>query len=136
MLFAKDVTIYDELWDIEGPTGTLKGHAALMQECLGFYVKDAESNNEEISFVYRCRQVEANKRTGTGEAILAGDRLYAYRVNGATAWTTPQDVEVSPVATGVQGTDYKFCGWAKKDAAAADTTVLMNFDGTRQDQAA
>ncbi len=133
MLFSKDNIIYDELWDVEAPTGTLKGHAAVVQDVLGFYVKAAESNNEEVCFVYRDRQVEATKRTGTGEAILAGDKLYAYRL-GVAAWTVPQDVVVSPVATGTAGTDYCFCGWAKKDASALETTVLMNFDGTRYNE--
>lgn len=137
MFLSKDNVIYDELWDVLAPTATvLKGHACVHQDVLGFYVKDAESAGEEISFVYRDRQVEADKRTGSGEAIVAGDRLYAYRVNGALPWTTPQDVEVSPVATGVLGTDYKFCGWAKKDAGATEAKVLMNYDGTRHDQAA
>lgn len=132
---AKDVTIYDELWDIEAPLGTEhKGEAAVMQDTLGFLAKDAESVGEEIAFIYRCRQVEAAKRVGTGEAILAGDRLYAYRKSGAVAFTTLQNLEVSPVATGTAGTDYMFCGWAKKDAGALDATVLMNFDGTRQDE--
>lgn len=133
MLFSKDNIIYDELWDVEAPTGTLKGYAAVVQDVLGFYAKAAESSDEEVCFVYRDRQVLANKRVGTGEAILAGDKLYAYRI-GAAAWTVPQDVEVSPTATGTAGTDYCFCGWAKKDASALETTVLMNFDGTRYNE--
>ena len=134
MLFSKDNIIYDELWDVEGPTGTLKGHACVVQDVLGFYVKNAESNNEEICFVYRDRQVEADKMEGTGANILAGDRLYAYRVDGAIPWTTPQDMYVSPTPVGTFSVDYKFCGWAKKDAGALDATVLMNFDGTRHDE--
>jgi hypothetical protein len=134
MFLSKDPIIYDDLFDVEAPTGTLKGDGAVVQDVLGFYVKNAESNNEEVAFIYRDRQVESAKRMATGEAILAGDRLYAYRVNAALPWTTPQLMEVSPIATGVAGTDYCFCGWAKRDAGALDAVVLMNFDGTRFDE--
>ncbi len=125
MFQAKDNVIYDELWDIEAPLGTeLKGASAVMQDTFGFYIKNAESAGEEICFVYRCRQVESDKRVGTGEAILAGDRLYYY----------PATDDVSPTRTGTFGVDFYFCGWAKKDAAALDEHVLMNFDGTRWDE--
>lgn len=122
---AKDVTIYDELWDVEAASAaTLKGDAAVVQDVFGFYAKNAESATEEISFIYRCRQVQADKKVGTGEAILAGDRLYYIVADG----------KVSPTASGTPGTDSYFCGWAKKDAGALETTVLMNFDGTRYNE--
>ena len=124
---AKDVTIYDELWDVHAPLGTeRKGNAVVTQDVFGWWVKDAEAVGEEVSFVYRCRQVEAAKMTGTGEAILAGDRLYFYPAVGVRM--------VSPNRVGTFGVDFYFCGWAKKDAGALDHTVLMNFDGTRWDE--
>jgi hypothetical protein len=121
----KDNVIYDELWSVLAPLGTeLKGEPAVVQDVFGFYMKDAEVVDEEVCFVYRDRQVDADKRTGSGEQILAGDRLYYY----------PSDRLVSPTAAGTFGVDYYFCGWAKKDAAALDEHVLMNFDGTRWDE--
>ena len=123
----KDNVIYDELWDVTvGAAITIsKGDAAVRQDVFGFYIKNQEAASEEMTLVYRCRQVEADKRTGTGEAIISGDRLYYY----------PATTNVSPTATGTAGTDYYFCGWAKKSATASATTVLMNFDGTRYDEA-
>lgn len=124
-----DDMIYDELYDCNPAAAIVKGQGVLKQDVFGFYLKATETDtpaDEEIAIIYRCRQVTALKRTGTGEAIIAGDRLYYY----------PSDERVSPVAVGAAGTDYYFCGWAKEDAASSDIDVLMNFDGTRYDQAA
>jgi predicted RecA/RadA family phage recombinase len=113
----KDPSIYDELEDVEPATAVVAGDAAVVRDVLGFYLKSREETGEEVAFVYRARQVEAAKRTGTGEAIKAGDKLYL-------------DVSEKDVSATKTGADY-FCGWAKRDAAANDTVVLMNFDGTR-----
>lgn len=121
----KDNEIYDELWDEEPATAVATGDAAVVQDCFGFYIKEREAAGEEVCFVYRCRQVLADKKVGTGEAIIHGDRLYAYPADGHL---------VSPNAVGNFGVDYYFCGWAKEDADAAATSVLMNFDGTRWDE--
>ena len=101
----------------------VKGEAAVVQDVFGFYLVDA-AIDEEVCFVYRMRQVEADKRVGTGEDILAGDELF---------YIPAEDV-VTPTAGTTPGTNSYFCGWAKKDASAADTKVLMNFDGTRYDE--
>jgi hypothetical protein len=118
--FPKDNVIYDELWNVL-PGAVHKGDYAVVQDVMGFYFFDLETAGDEVTFIYRMRQVEADKKVGTAEAIKAGDKLYYYPALG----------KVSPTPTGSYGSDYKFCGWAKKDAGAADTTVLMNFDGTR-----
>lgn len=124
--FVRDNQIYDELLDVEAASiNTAKGDAAVVRDTFGFYGKKAEDVAEEIVFIYRCRQVEANKKTGTGEAILAGDRLY---------YIVASDL-VSPNYAGTEGVNFYFCGWAKEDAAANDATVLMNFDGTRHTEA-
>lgn len=121
----KDNIIYDELWDvIPGNTTTVKGDAAVVQNVFGFYYKDSESNTEKVNFIYRMRQVLANKATGTGESFSAGDRVFYIVANN----------NVSPTPVGTPGTDSYFCGWAKKDASTSATTVLMNFDGTRYDE--
>ncbi len=120
-----DNIIYDELHDVvPGNTTTVKGDPAVRQDVFGFYYKDSESATEEVTFIYRMRQVLANKATGTGESITSGDRLYYIVANN----------NVSATATGTAGTDHYFCGWAKKSATASETTVLMNFDGTRYDE--
>lgn len=124
----KDDVIYDELWDCHPGAAIVKGQGVVKQDVFGFWLKATETTTpttEDIAIVYRCRQVEANKRVGSGEAILSGDKLYYY----------PSDEKVSPVATGTAGTDYYYCGTAKKDASASALTVLMNFDGTRYAEA-
>jgi len=131
----QDVEIYDELCDELGPDpiALTSGQARVIQECFSFLLQTQELANQELTPVYRCRQVKASKRVGTGEDILHGDRLYAYPLGGLPV-TQFQDFEVSPNAVGVAGTDFVFCGWAKEDAPAAAEFVLMNFDGTRPDQ--
>lgn len=126
VFLAVDNLIYDELFNVEAASiATEKGDAAVVEDTFGFYMKKAESASEEITFIYRCRQVEAQKKTGTGEDIKSGERLY-YIVASK---------KVSPNYSGSAGTDYYFCGWAKKDAGANEASVLMNFDGTRHTEA-
>lgn len=125
----KDNHIYDELWDVIALTAVATGEATVIQDVFGFYLTavtaaDITNSRNEVAFIYRMRQVLADKAVGTGEAILRGDRLYYY----------PALDTVSPTATGTAGSDYYFCGWAKKSATATETTVLMNFDGTRYDE--
>lgn len=121
----KDDVIYDELRDVTPTSGLAveKGDVDVQQDCAGFWVCDLAAGVSG-TFIYRCRQVRALKKIGTGQAILAGDRLY-YDVS---------DGHVSPTPTGVAGTDSYFVGWAKEDAGADVLDVLMNFDGTRYDQ--
>lgn len=124
----KDDVIYDELWNCHPGAAIVKGQGVVKQDVFGFWLKDTETTTpttEDIAIIYRCRQVEAYKRTGTGEEIFSGDKLYYY----------PSDERVSPVAIGTAGVDYYYCGWAKKDAAASAAVVLMNFDGTRYNEA-
>lgn len=124
MFYPRDPEIYDELFDVIPATAITKGTAAVVQDVFGFYIKDRESVGEEVVFVYRMRQVRSDKSTGTGTEIVAGDRLYYIVAN--------DNVQNTPVGT--PGTDSYFCGWAKRDATASATEVLMNFDGTRYDE--
>lgn len=125
MFEPKDNQIYDELWDIVPAALVTKGQAARIADVFGFYYFATSTIGDEVTYVYRMRQVLADKVTGTGEDIQAGDRLYYY----------PAQDAVSKNAVGAAGTDYYFCGWAKKDAEASASEVLMNFDGTRWDMA-
>lgn len=116
----KDDVIYDELWDITPVAAVSAGDPATVNDVFGFYLYDGAAS-EEVTFIYKCRQVLATKLTGTGEDISAGDEVFA---------VVASDYSVTATPTGTAGTDYIFCGWAKKDASASDTTVLINFDGT------
>lgn len=125
----KDNHIYDELRDVEVSSAVTKGQAVVRQDVFGFYLNaitatDITNSRNEVAFIYRMRQVEADKATGTGEAIISGDKLYYY----------PATDTVSPTASGTAGTDYYFCGWAKESATATASTVLMLFDGTRYNE--
>lgn len=121
----KDNVIYDELRNVLCAAAAEKGDCAVQQDVAGFWLKDMTAA-ELGTFIYRCRQVLAKKRTGTGEPIAAGDRLY---------YIVAEDV-VSRTQVGTIGTDSYFVGWAKEDADEDDDEVLMNFDGTRYDQLA
>ena len=119
----KDDVIYDELRNVVPVKQTGKGDVVVRQNVAGFWVTDL-APGEPGTLIYRCRQVRANKFTGTGEIILAGDRLYFVPGPGC----------VTPTPVGTPGVDSYFVGWAKEDANAAVDTVLINFDGTRYDQ--
>lgn len=126
----KDVHIYDELKDITVAAAVTKGQGVVINDVFGFYLKsvsaaDIADDRDDVSFIYRMRQVDAPKRTGTGEDIQAGEKVYWYPAEGV--------VSANPVGTA--GTDYYFCGWAKETVTASASTVLINFDGTRYDEA-
>ena len=123
MFYPKDALIYNEARDVVPAALVTKGQSQIRENVFGFYFFSTLAIGDEVTFVYKMRQVLSDKRTGTGEAIVSGDRLYYY----------PATDDVSPVAIGVLGTDYYFCGWAKENAGADVETVLMNFDGTQYD---
>lgn len=112
---------YDELWDVVPGAIVVKGFAQVVNDVFGFFLKASTSITEEVCFIYHASQVEADKLTGTGESISAGEKVYA------TLGSSFQSVTANP--TGTIGTDYYYCGIAKKDAAATDTTVLIKFIG-------
>ncbi len=115
---------YRELWDIIPNALVVKGQAAIVQDVFGFYFKATELTvvGEEIAFVYWADQVWADKEVGSGQEISAGQEVY-YNVNNAGTG----NVTANPV--GNIGVDYYFCGIAKRDAAANDDQVLIEFIG-------
>lgn len=117
---------YHELWDIVVAAAVTKGFGAVVQDVFGFYMT-AGAIGDEVTFIYEATQVRAGKVTGTGETISAGQRVYA------TAASNFQLVTANPA--GVIGTNYYFVGWAKKDALASDTDVLIRFWGHEYDHA-
>ena len=121
---------YRELWDITPGTVVVRGQAAVVQDVFGFYFKATESTvaGEEIAFVYWADQVWADKEQGSGEEIYAGQEVY-YNVNGAGTGLVTANPQ------GVIGTDYYFCGIAKRDAGASDEQVLIEFIGDEYNHA-
>jgi hypothetical protein len=112
---------YRELWDIIPAAVVVKGQAAIVQDMFGFYFKGTESTTagEEITFVYWADMVWADKEVGSGQEIYAGQEVY-YNVSSGLVTASP---------TGTIGTDYYFCGIAKRDALANDDQVIIEFIG-------
>lgn len=125
MFYPRDHQIYDESFDMTPAAAVLKGQPEQRQDIFGFWLTDTPSATlEEQTFVYRMRQVLADKLTGSGEEIVAGDRVYAVVAQAHFITANP---------TGTAGVDYYFCGWAKFNADATDAQVIINFDGTMYD---
>lgn len=127
MFYPRDHQIYDESFDIIPAAEVAKGEPLQVRDIFGFWLV-ATLTGITLSaqtFIYRMRQVLADKIVGSGEEIYAGDRVYAMVAQAHAITSNP---------TGTAGTDYYFCGWAKFDAAADDSDVIINFDGTRYDE--
>ena len=123
---------YRELWD-QTPAGVVvKGQAALVQDVFGFFLKATELlvAGEELCFIYWADQVWADKEVGSGEAILAGQEVY---YNLSVPEVGLGLVTANPA--GVIGTNYYFCGIAKRDALAEDERVLIEFIGDEYNHA-
>jgi hypothetical protein len=129
MFYPRDHQIYDESYDTIPAAAVLKGQPEQRANVFGFWLTDTvQLAGEDIvpqTFVYRMRQVLTDKLTGSGEEITALQRVYA---------VVAQDFAITANPAGTAGVDYYFCGWAKFDADAADTQVIINFDGTRYDE--
>jgi predicted RecA/RadA family phage recombinase len=92
----------------------VKGQLVAKQDCYGFCMIDG-AIGDEVVLVTKCERVLATKSTGTGNAIVSGDKLYQNTTNDEVSST--------------KGVGDIFVGWASEDASASATTVLMNFDG-------
>ena len=128
MFYPRDHQIYDECFDIIPVAWVQNGTPAQLADIFGFWLTDTEVFSGpliEQTFVYRMRQVLTDKIVGSGEAINAGDKVYA---------VVAQNFAVTANPTGVAGVDYYFCGWAKFNADEDDADVIINFDGTRWDE--
>jgi len=123
----KDTLDYNHLRDVVPVADVTKGEAVVINDTFCFYLTDwvTTGNPDYAVPVYKMRQVLADKAVGTGEDIQAGERVYYY----------PATDTISANAVGTAGTDYYYCGTAKETAAAATSTILIRFDGTRYDEA-
>lgn len=117
----RDNVDYKNLNEVIVAAAVVKGQAVVVQDTFGWYFK-AGAIGDEVIVVFECRQVLATKKTGTGESITSGDKLYYIVADDAVTANDP--------GSGY-GTTCYYCGTAKEDATASETTVLMDFDGTR-----
>ncbi len=94
--------------------GVTKGQWDLIHDTVGFYMQDADAG-DDVAFCYHAEKVLAPKSvtTGAGE-FSAGDKVYFDHA----------DAEMNNDSGG----NY-MCGIALKDAAVADTEVLIDLDG-------
>lgn len=123
---------YSELWDYDPGAARTKGFGEVIQDVFAFHMRAVELKADGVTFqeatpLYKAEQVLANKTTGTGNAITAGQFVYA------TLASNFQTVTATP--TGTIGTDYYFVGVAKKNALANATTVLIKFWGDEYNHA-
>jgi len=123
---AMDLNIYNEISGATATSAVVKGAGEVIQNRFCFHLMGKTAaqiadGDTDLTPIYKMRQVNARKRTGTGETFAGGDNVYYY----------PSDSRVSSTATGTAGSDYYYCGTCKKPAAASDLVVLMEFDGTR-----
>lgn len=117
----RDNVDYKGLNDVIVVAAVVKGQAVVKENTFGFYFK-AGAIGDEVIVVYKDRQVLATKKTGTGESITSGDKLYYIVADDAVTANDP--------GSGYGTTAY-YCGTALEDATASATTVLMDFDGVR-----
>lgn len=120
------VSSYDALRNHINLTARAKGYAEVIQDTFCFQMRGFAANAEDTP-VIRADEVWADKLTGSGEEILAGDFVYA------TLGSLFQSVTANPA--GVIGTDYYFCGIALDNADADDDLVLIKFWGDEYDHA-
>ncbi len=82
-------------------------------DSVGFFYETKDAG-EEVSVVIQCDIVELAKKTGSGEAIAKGAKVYYEAASGKL--------------TGVSGSN-TLCGRAYKAATVDDTTVWVDFNG-------
>jgi len=97
------------------------GTVAVVQDCIVFYPYAVDVSVKDYAIaVKKCLQAEADKKTGTGEEIAAGDRVYG----------DPAD---SYKVSATKGSGYQYLGIAKLAATASGTSVMIAYDGTLHD---
>lgn len=113
--------VYDGLKIESIAADITKGTVALIQDVYCFYPYAVDVSVDDTAIaLQKCKQAVADKKTGTGEDITAGDRVYG----------DPAD---SYKVSKTKGVGYLYLGIAIEGATASATTVLIEFDGTLHD---
>jgi len=108
-----------ESFEYTASAAKTKGFVEKINDVYGFWFTVVASGSDG-TFIYKCKQVRIGKKTGTGEAINQGDRVYG----------DPADsYNVSPT----KSAGYIYLGIAKEAQTSSDTDVLIEFDGTLWD---
>ena len=119
-IYLRDI-VYDEIIVNGIAADIVKGTVALVNDVYVFYPHAVDVSVDATSIaIKKAKQAVADKKTGTGETISEGDRVYG----------DPTD---SYLVSKTKGVGYLYLGVAKKDATASDTSVLIEYDGTLHD---
>jgi hypothetical protein len=135
MFYIKEdqVGSYEDLWAEEVLADVVKGQPVLINDTFCFYMTGGYAavagvrEADRVTPIWRCKQVLADKVTGSGNDIQRGERVY-YIVAGANA-----GLVTANLPAGVIGTDYYYCGIAKETTDEDDEQVWMSFDGSSYD---
>jgi hypothetical protein len=127
MFYIKEdqVGSYQDLWAEAVAAAVVKGQGVVIQDCFCFYLTGGAIADRVVP-IWECKQVYADKKIGTGQAILRGDEVYYDVLDGLVTATPP---------AGTIGTDFYFCGIAKQDADESDLQVWMSFFGDEYNHA-
>jgi predicted RecA/RadA family phage recombinase len=106
--------IYNPDTDATDWVALTEGQVVLINDILTFAIKDWETNDVSITMVTQDMQARGTKATGTGSSISAGEKVY---------WDATNEV-VTTTSTG-----NTWIGWCIRDAADADETVDIDYDG-------
>jgi predicted RecA/RadA family phage recombinase len=112
-IFQADMRKSDFVYTV--PVDVNKGDVQQINNVLVFAENDVDAGYD-VTCVFKCVQCRANKKIGTAEDILKGQRVYIDMT----------DLRVSAT----KGAGYLFVGWAKEDADGSDDDVLIEYDGT------
>ena len=93
--------------------GCIKMGLTKIGDSVGFYYSTQDAG-DDVAVVIQCNIVELAKKAGSGEAIAQGAKVYYEAASGKL--------------TGVVGSNV-LCGRCLKAALAADTTVIVAFNG-------
>lgn len=119
-IYLRDL-VYDHILVDDIASDITKGAVALVNDIYVFYPEAVDVSEDDTSIaITKAKQAKADKKTGTGESINAGERVYG----------DPAD---SYKVSATKSSGFKYLGIAKEDASASDTDVLIEYDGTLSD---
>ena len=115
-IYLRDI-VYDHIMVVSIAADITKGTVALVNDVYVFYPDDVDvSVDSTATAIKEAKQALADKKTGTGETISAGDFVYG----------DPAD---SYKVSRTKSAGFVCLGTAIENATASDTTVLIKFNG-------